>query len=164
MAKVRIGRLELSQPATAPKVRWGRATLEGTAPSTPKVRVGRLELIGTISVVVNPIPDQVVEPETIVTVGPVSLASGTADSYAWRRISGPAITLVGAAGSNTRTFTAPSYQVSGTPASAVIVLGVTATLNSVTSAERTVTITVLTQTIWDYIGGSWVGAKPIMDL
>lgn len=130
------------------KIRWGRTTLAD--PSGSRVRWGRTLVSGTAAVVVNPIPDQTnLEPESTVTITASLLGGGTADSWVWRVVSGPAVTIVGTGPSVT--IAAPS-DMSG----ASVVIGVKATVGVLQSAEVTTTITSLPQTDWWWSGTDWL--------
>lgn len=153
MAKLRWGRHAL-EVLPGVKLRWSRHTLEGTASTGSKLRWGRHALEGTAGVFVNSIAAQTVEPETTVTLTASLAGGGTPDSWTWRRVSGPAVTLVGTGA--TRQFIAPSGM---PPAGATVVVGVIATVAGTSSAEATVMITVLPQLRWQYEGGAWVGAR-----
>lgn len=158
MAVVRWGRADFEEVPSAPKVRWGRADFEGTAVVVPKVRWGRADFEGVAAVLIAPIPNQSnVEPETLITVTTSVTSGHTADSWTWRRISGPTVTLTGTGG--TRTFYAPSGMTGTT-----LVLGVTATAGGVTSPEQTVTVTTLPQVSWHYSAGTWVGNRPVVTI
>jgi hypothetical protein len=114
------------------------------------VRWGRTLVSGTAAVVVNPIPDQTnLEPESTVTITASLLGGGTADSWVWRVVSGPAVTIVGTGPSVT--IAAPS-DMSG----ASVVIGVKATVGVLQSAEVTTTITSLPQTDWWWSGTDWL--------
>jgi hypothetical protein len=154
MTKALWARNALEAVPSNPKVRWGRSGLEGSVPLVPKVRWGRSAVTGAAAVVVAALPDQTVEPESTVTIAASLLGGGAADSWTFRRVSGPSIGIAGTGAS--RTFTAPSAM---PPAGATVVIGVTATLDGVTSPERTCTITVLPQVSWVWNGTTFVGAK-----
>jgi hypothetical protein len=118
-------------------------------------RVYRSALIGVGAVGLQPLLDVTVEPLTTVTFAAALLGGGAADSYTWRRVSGPAITFFGSGAS--RSFRAPAEQFGAT-----IVIGVTATVDGVTSAERTATVTVRPQIMWERRhGGDWLPARLI---
>lgn len=106
-----------------------------------------------VSVKINAIADQSVEPGSSVTVTAVLSDASTADSYTWRQISGPAITLSGTG--NSRTFTAPHAM---PPAGATVVLGVTATKSGVTSNETIANVVALPQVSWVWNGTAWEGS------
>jgi hypothetical protein len=97
-----------------------------------------------------------------VTIGPgeqknivASLASGSADSWTWRQVSGPT-TSMNAVG-NTLTITGPSVF---PPANGTSVFGVKAVDDGVESVEVTSTVTILPQLSWTRVpGGNWVGSK-----
>jgi hypothetical protein len=156
MAKVRWGRSALEEPfvAPTPKVRWGRSALTGTVVVVPKVRWGRSALSGTPAVVLVPLSNQTVEPETVVTVTAALVGGGSADSYTFRRISGAAISFLGSGAS--RSFYAPSALPPGTS----VTIGVVATIGGVNSVEQTCVITVLPQIRWALSGSTWVGQRP----
>lgn len=158
MTKTLWSRNALEAVPSNPKVRWGRSGLEGSVPLVPKVRWGRSAVTGAAAVVVAALPDQTVEPESTVTVAASLLGGGAADSWSFRPVPGSGrTTAIGLSGSGaTRTFTAPSAM---PPAGATVVIGVTATLDGVTSPERTCTITVLPQVSWVWNGTTFVGAK-----
>lgn len=156
MVTVRVGSVALKQSAD-PKVRVGRIALTGTVPSSPKVRVGRVALTGTANISIAPFAPVTAEPESTVTLTATLTEGGVADSYTWRRVSGPAVTFVGSG--DTRAFAAPSAM----PPGAEVVIGVTATVGGVTSPERTVTVTVLPQLRWNYQAGAWVGRRPTVN-
>ena len=154
MSKARDYRLSYDVIPATPKVRDYRLDFQGSALSIPKVRDYRLDLSGAAAVIVAVLPDQTVEPESTVTIAASLLGGGAADSWNVRRVSGPSIGIAGSGA--TRTFTAPSAM---PPAGATVVIGVTATLDGVTSPERTCTITVLPQVSWVWNGTTFVGAK-----
>lgn len=154
MATVRWGRADLEAVPSVPKVRWGRSDFEGVATVVPKVRWGRADFDGVAAVVLNPIPNQTVEPGTVVTLTTAISSGQTADAWTWRIISGTG-TLIGTGG--TRTVIAPSGM---PPLGATLVVGVTATASGVTSPEQTVTITALPQLSWAWVSGAWVGNRP----
>lgn len=158
MTKVRWARNAVEVVPAKPRVRWGRSGLEGSVPVVPKVRWARSAMAGAAAVVVAALPDQTVEPETTVTIAASLLGGGAADSWAFRPVPGSGrTTAIGLSGSGAaRTFTAPSAM---PPAGATVVIGVTATLDGVTSPERTCTITVLPQVSWVWNGTTFVGAK-----
>lgn len=156
MAVVRYSRAAVTGTApTLTKVRLARVAITGTAPAETKVRYGRLALVGTPALVIQPLADVTTEPERIVTIVAQTLDGVPADSFVWRRISGPAVELE-AAGAQVG-FTAPSLM---PQAGRVLVLGVRATAGAQTSPERTVTVTVLAQTSWIRYGdGPWKGRR-----
>ena len=154
MSTARIFRAALEYVPPAPKARLYRAELSGTAiiiPDVPKVRLYRAELSGTAAVLVAPLTGQTVEPLSTVTLTAVLLSAGPADSWTWRRISGPSVGIEGTGA--TRTFVAPATM-DGTE----VVIGVTATKDGVTSNERTVTIAALPQLSWIWDGTAWQAA------
>lgn len=162
MAKVRVYNAGLEQPILT-HVRVYKASLSGSALVTPKVRVYKASLSGTAAVAINPLnPQTDVTPETLVTLTATLVGGGSPDSWTWRRISGPAITFTGSGA--TRSFYAPSYQLAGVPSATSVVVGVTATTGSTTSAERTVQIDVLPQPSWLYRAGTFVGRRPSVSI
>lgn len=137
-------------PAAPVKARWISAALDGAAPISGHVRWLRAAVDGAPAVIVNPLPDLAnVEPESTVTITATLVGGGTADTWTWRRISGPAIGLFGTGPSVS--FPAPSVIDGGT-----LVIGVTATLAGITSTEDTFSITVLPQTEWLWTGTGWI--------
>lgn len=158
MTKVLWARNAVEIVPANPRVRWGRSGLEGSAPVVAKVRWGRSAMSGAAAVIVAALPDQTVEPETTVTIAASLVGGSVADSWTFRPVPGAGrTTAIGLSGSGaTRTFTAPSAM---PPAGATVVIGVTATLDGVTSPERTCTITVLPQVSWVWNGTEFVGAR-----
>lgn len=156
MSKARDYRLSYDVVPATPKVRDYRLDFSGAALSIPKVRDYRLDLSGAAAVVVNALAAQVAEPESTVTISASLLGGGVADTWTFRPISGPPIGLTVAGAS--ATFKAPSTK---PPAGAVVVVGVTATLDGTTSAERTCTITLLPQVRWAWNGTVFVGAPKV---
>jgi len=131
------------------KIRWGRAALETTAPTQTRIRWGRAALEKTAAALVDPIADLVnQEPNQLLSFTATLAGGGQATIWTWRGISGPATALV-AIGPKV-TFTTPS-DLNGT----VLVLGVKATVDGVTSPEETVSITVLPQTEWFWTPPTW---------
>lgn len=154
MTTVRVYRAESAEPATPPKVRIYRAESAGAVAAAGKVRVYRAESAGTAGVVVAPMASQTVEPEALMTVTASLVGGGAADSWLWRRVSGPALSTFSSAGA-VATLRTPSAMPPGT----TVVLGARAVVGSVTSAEVTVTLDVLPQTEWSRVpGANWVGA------
>lgn len=147
MARLRIGGITA---AASPRLRIGGVSASGALAAAPRLRVGGISASGAVALVVNPILDQVnVEPESVVSLT-ASLASGdAADSWAWRRIFGPDIGIVGTGSSVS--FSAPSA-IDG----ASVTVGVRATQAGVQSAEVTATIVVLPQTEWLWGGAGWI--------
>lgn len=152
---VRFGRAELSGTANI-KVRLGRAELSGTAAIVPKVRYGRLDLAGTAAVLVVPLQPQTVEPESTVNLAAGLVGGGSADSWAWRPISGPSIGILGSGA--TVSFKAPSAMPPGTS----VVVGVRATVSGTQSPEQTVTITILPQLQWYWTGTVFAGSPSLV--
>lgn len=151
MATIRWARSEGTTPA---KVRWARSEGEGSLPaSPPKLRWARSEATGAVAVVLAPLTDRVVEPLTTQSIT-VALAAGSATptSYVWRRVSGPAVTIVGAGA--TVTIVAPAH-LDGTS----VVLGVKGVLSGVESVERTIRIDTLPHSLWASTTSGWVAAS-----
>ena len=135
----------------SPRLRVQQITGTGPVPTKPRLRVLRVLASGIVSLILNPLADRSsVEPESRVQMT-ATVQAGNPDSWTWRQLSGPPVTLVGSGA--TIAFTAPSSM-----STATVVLGVTASSASVVSAERTVSIQVLPQTLWNYISGTWRGA------
>lgn len=134
----------------SPHVRWYEAGGNGTAPASSRVRWYEAGGNGAAAVKVTPLPDLGnVEPGSTVTVSAALVGGGSADSWAWRVVSGPATGLFGTG--PTITLTAPS-DING----ASLVIGAAATLGSTTSPEDTFTVTVLPQTEWYWTGTGWL--------
>lgn len=129
-------------PDAGPQGRVYRAAVTGTVPASRLGRVFRAAIAGTASVVIAAFAPRTVEPMSTVSLTAALVGGGVADSYSWRQISGPSVSFTGTGGS--RSFPAPS-----TMAGAVVVLGVQATVGATTSAEATITITVLPQITWN---------------
>jgi len=144
-----------------PKVRWARAAFTGTAVATPRVRWARSALAGSAALSLAPIPSRTVEPGETVELNAVQTA-GSPGVFAWRVVSiSPASTAYALfPDGEFLTLTAPSaVDAQRTPAQVVMVVGVTVTVDGVTSPEQTTTITVLPQMSWVY-GGSGFVARP----
>lgn len=142
-------------PAVAPVGRVYRTRAVGTLPADRKGRVYRVGSQGTASVVLAPIETVTVEPMTSVEVNALLVGGTVADSYTWRQVSGPVVSLTGAG--FTRSFPAPSAESPG----ATVVLGVRATVAGTLSAERTATVNVLPQITWmrTHADPVWRGCK-----
>lgn len=156
MSTLRTHRLALDLAPAAARLRAHGLALSGTTPAIPKLRIRGLTLAGPAAVVVSALAPQVAEPESTVTVTGALVGGGVADSWTFRPISGPSIGLTVAGAS--ATFTAPSTK---PPSGAVVVVGVTATLDGTTSPERTCTITLLPQVRWAWTGTVFVGAPKV---
>lgn len=153
MTAARWSRSALDVVPATPKVRWGHSGLVGTVVEVPTVRWGHVGLVGAAAVVVQPFADVTVEPESTVTITASLAGGGTADSWTFRRVSGPSVGILGSGA--TRTLTAPS---TAPPAGGVLVIGVQATLDGTTSPERLHTINLLPQVSWVWNGEAFVGA------
>jgi hypothetical protein len=129
--------------------RWYEAGGQNT-PAAAHARWYEAGGTGSPAVIVNALPDLAnVEPESTITVTATLVGGGTADTWTWRRVSGPTIGIIGTGA--TVTFTAPS-DING----ATVVVGVTATIDATTSPERTFTVNVLAQTEWWWTGTGWI--------
>ena len=157
MAVARWGRAGITLDGI--KVRWGRAGLDGTAVVGANLRWGRAGVTGVAAVIVAAIAAQSVEPETTVNITAALSGGGAADSWTWRVVSGQPVSFSGSGAS--RAFVAPSLM---PPAGGSSTIGVTATVGGTTSPERTVVITFLPQTRWQFVGGLWVGRRPAVAL
>jgi hypothetical protein len=112
-----------------------------------------------------------VELPAAATIGPgeileleAELVTGGSASWSWRRISGPALTIAADGGS--ATITGPSRwnadiekPTAGIPGVSTVVVGVTATVDGITSPEARCTVTVLPQLSWSRSGSTWVGSR-----
>lgn len=157
MAALRWGRAGLA--SEGPKLRVGRAGVDGTAAVTPKLRVGRAGVTGTAAVLVAALAPQTVEPETLVSLTASLVGGGSADSWTWRVVTGMPVSFSGTGAS--REFIAPSTL---PPGGGTTVIGVRATVGGTTSPEVTVTITLRPQLSWQYNGTQWVGRRPAVAL
>jgi hypothetical protein len=157
MVTTRWGRAGLE--AVAPKIRWGRAGVDGTASTVPKLRWGRAGMTGTAAVLVAVMNPQSVEPEQLVTLTAALVGGGSADSWNFRVSSGQPVSFLGTGA--TRQWIAPSMM---PPAGGSSTIAVSATVGGTTSPERTVVITYLPQTRWQFVGGIWIGRKPAVAL
>lgn len=154
VGRVYRARVAGTAPAAAPRGRVYSAGMAGTVPAVLKGRVYRARVLGTAAVVIAPIPAEAAEPATTVELTALLVGGTPAETYAWRVVSGPAVTLMGSG--HTRTFIAPSTM-DGT----TIVIGVRATVGATTSTERTITITVPPQIMWTrtHADPTWRGTK-----
>lgn len=132
--------------------------LAGTAAGPVKLRVYKVSATGTVTVALNPFGAYpILEPGFPYTITAV-LGPGSAapDFTTWRVVSGTPVALTNA-GLLSRTLVAPSGM---PPAGASVTLGVTATLGSITTPERQVTLSVYPQTDWSRrYGQPWVGSR-----
>lgn len=132
-----------------------RSGATATSPVAVHARVLRSAATATVVPVVLAPTGRPVGPGEPVTVTATLQSGGSADSWTWRQVSGPSVTLTGSGPS--RTITGPSLM----PPGQAIVLGVRATTGGLQSAEATVTLTVLPQLEWTYTGAAWVGAVSV---
>jgi hypothetical protein len=154
-ARGRVHRISGTGSVEVPRGRVHRISSSGAPAAAPRGRVHRVRSSGVAALAVEPIAGQQVPGGALVALT-ASLEGGqVADSWAWRRISGPAIGIEGTGA--TRTFRAPSIM---PPANQTVVVGVTATVGGVTSVERTVEIVVMPQLKWFWTGAAWVGSRP----
>ena len=158
MAVLRWGRA--GTDTVAPVLRWGRAGTDGTAGSVPKLRWGRAGMTGVGATVLEIIPPQTVEPETIVTVSAPLVGGGFADSYTWRIVSGVPVSFT-TVSTGVRTFRAPSVM---PPSTAQTVIGVVGVVSGTSTPEVFVTITLLPQLRWYYTPTGWAGQRPPVQL
>jgi hypothetical protein len=149
MPTLRVHRIAVNPPT--PRLRVHRIGADGDVITYPKLRVHRIGATGAAVVTVNPLNGSTVEPGTVVATTAV-LASGGTPSWAWRQVSGPLVSLDGTGA--TRSFRAPSSVQGST-----VVLGVTATVDGVSSVERTLTVTVLPELTWTRQNGAWIGMR-----
>lgn len=148
MPRLRAVRLTGSTPVVQ-RLRAVRLTGSGAAAAAPRLRAVRLTGSGGAAVTVAPLSDRTgVEPGSTITYTATLVGGGTADSWAWRRVSGAAIGLT--ATGATATFAAPSDL-----AGASVTVGVTATVGGVTSPEEIMTVTALPQTEWWWTDTGW---------
>lgn len=153
MSKLRVYQSTLSSPAGV-KLRVYQSTLIGTGPATSKLRVYQSTLSGTQAVRVNVIDPITAGPNEPLTLTASLVAGGSADSWAFRRISGPAVSFAGTGA--VRTFAAPAVQ---PPNLGELKVGIIATIDGVQSPEVVVTITLLPYTRAYWSGTAWVGSS-----
>ena len=139
-------------------LRVARSGFTGTPVTTTALRVARTGFTGTVAVLLDPIPNQTVDPvvSDVTTVNAVLTGGGTADSYTFRRVSGVAATLSATGG----TCTFPTPAVFG-PNNSAVVIGATATTSGLTSPERLSTVTVLPTLRWVWDGAKFVPARRV---
>lgn len=162
MGTLRWHRAEaVAAPPATQKVRWHRAAAAGTRPPSTTVRWHGASAAGSALATLAPFAPLVdVEPQDVVSLTAVKFGGSTTPTgWAWRQVSGPAVTLVGTGA--TRTFTAPS-SLTG----AVVVLAVAGTIDGVPGPEQRVSVTVVPQLSWiraaGVANGAWVGSKVIV--
>jgi hypothetical protein len=156
VSKGRVYQTGLHSVAVA-KGRVYRLGQTGTSIGGGKGRIYRLGVTGTAiaSVAsVSGVPTQVGPGEAVNLVGTYG-AGVVPDSWTWRVVSGPAVTL--SSTTSTQSFLTPS--VSGT-AAVTLTIGVKVTKSGVPSAERFYSMSVLPQLSWVRVhGGTWVGRR-----
>lgn len=161
MPELRIQKVTATTPVTQ-KLRLHKITASGTQSTTPKLRLHKITAAGTQAVRIDPIPQpQAAEPGVNIVVTAVLQGDGAADSWTWRRVSGPVATLTPAGASCTIVTPSAMPNPSDTSASIPLVIGVKATLAGTDSPEVTVVVPVLPQTRWTYDGSAWVGARTV---
>lgn len=132
-------------------LRLFKASLAGNA--IPRLRVVGASLAGSPAVGFVPIAERTFEPGVTCSTTVTPVAGGpTVDTYTWRQVSGPSVTLTGTGA--TRSFTTPSLMPGATN---LIVLGVTGVSGADTGRELTFNVYVLPQTRWSWNGTEWVG-------
>lgn len=137
--------------ASRPTLRVFGVSGSGAAVTARKLRVFAVSGSGSTALTVAPLTNLTgVEPEAPVSIT-ATMQLGSAESWTWRQISGPTVALAGVGA--TVTFAAPSSMTGAT-----VVLGVIASSSSVSSVERTVSVQVFPQTVWNYNAGAWRGA------
>jgi len=152
MAKLRVYKAALA--GINPALRVYTVSADGSIPSVPKLRVYKISGAGTVAVGFNSIDDRTFEPMTTCTTTVTALTGApTIDTYTWRQVSGPTVTLTGSG--DTRSFVVPSVT---PPSTATVIIGVTGTSSGVSGPERQFKVFVLPQTRWSWNGSSWVGA------
>lgn len=115
-----------------------------------------------VGIVVTTLPDLTnVEPELAVTISATVMGGRTADSWVWRQVSGPSVSL--SPTNSVCSFRPPSIlNQSGTPQPTQITLGVTAVIAGKSSAEEIFDVYSLPQLEWMYVNGEWLGKRPII--
>lgn len=150
--------------APAVRLRVYEVGLDAAIPLQPRLRVYEVELDSVGAVVVGDLPDITIGPGEEVEIEAELLTGGSA-TWAWRRVSGPPVTI--AADGATATITGPSRwnadvtkPTSGVPGISKVVIGVTATVAGQSSVEVRFEVSILPQLSWSYGGPilGWVGA------
>ncbi len=146
-------------PGTAPALVVESITLDGPEPASPTpaaLTVESITLDGPAALTAAPDPTNPADvgPGEQVDLGAVLTSGGTADAWHWRRISGPAVSLL-ADGPRCR-LVGPSIM---PPSPQLLVLGVRATAGTQTSPETQVTIRVLPQISWTRHGTTTAGRR-----
>lgn len=148
MPRLRAVQIVGSSPTT-PRLRVAKLTGSGSPAASPRLRAARLTGSGAAAVTVAPLSGLTnVEPGSPVSFTASLLGGGSADSWAWRRVSGAQIGLI--ATGATATFPAPS-DLNG----ASVTIGVSATLGGITSPEVTAIVTALPQLEWWWTDSAW---------
>lgn len=155
-ARLRAAGISAAGAAAAARLRAAGLSAAGAAVTTvARLRAVGISAAGTGTVVINPIAAREAGPMEAVVLLASTQGGASVDSWTWRRISGPVVTLtqLGAQVS----LTVPSLT---PPNTQTLVLGVTATQGATTSAEVVVNITVLPQLEWTWNATSsqWVGS------
>lgn len=132
----------------------------GSTPTNPKLRVVKLSGTGNQAITVADIDDVAdLEPRaTVIRTAVLASGSPGTPTWAWTQVSGPTVTL-----SNANTDTVSFVSPSAMPGAEVdVVLGVTVTINSVTSPQVTARFSILPQTRWVWNGSSWIGTSVLI--
>jgi hypothetical protein len=159
VARIRVGGITASTPATPPRIRIGGITASGAVPATAgRIRIGGITASGPAAVVLNPLEDRVVEPLSPQTItATLAPSSATPTSWSWRRISGATVSIVGTG--PTITIEAPGH-IDGT----FVELGVKASLGGVDSAEQRIRIDTLPALRLLATSAGWVPEPPMVAL
>ena len=147
----------------AKRLRVYEVGLDVAIPVQPVLRVFGVELdvVGAVTV----------ELPAAATIGPgeileleADLVTGGSATWSWRRVSGQSLPIAVDGGS--ATITGPSRwnadiekPTAGVPGVSTVVVGVTATVDGVTSPEARCTVTVLPQLSWSRSGSTWAGSR-----
>lgn len=144
------------------KLRVHKASLSAAVPTVTKLRVHKVSATAVAGVVVTVPSSLTAGPGQALTVT-ATLETGGSATWQWRKISGPAVGLNN--GANQVSFAVPSVwnadtsqPLTGDPGPVVLVLGVSATVDGVTSPEVRCEITILPQLSWTRGNTSWIGA------
>lgn len=131
------------------KLRVAKVTLQGGA-TNPKLRVAKVTVQGGVTLIIRPIPDQLVEALATTVITVPGLANFPAfTTFSWRQMSGPTVTF--SDNGSSVSFTAPPAM-GGTS----VVFGVTAQNGGQSSAEATGTVNVIPHVYWSAGVTAWI--------
>ena len=160
MVTLRVYQVGLA-PVVAPttRLRIYEVGFTSTAIVPARLRIFKVGMNWTPGLVLAPFADVgPVEPETAIElVANLVDAPDLADTYTWRQISGPPVSLPGTG--RGMTFITPSLLIDDLPSPCEVVIGVRATKNGVTSPEQTCKVKVYPNGAWTLKNGVLVGRR-----